>query len=314
MLSLVSSFAKGKEDDYIPKGPKIQITFSAPFFETLIKDVTSGLLRFERFLLCDVLTLMVIILLFYLRERYFGRPNTFRNIAHRRRPQPESVHHPSNATRNRRNVSHLPTDAMRNRRNVSHGNNSNSVQHTGTFHRSSTVPDRLPPRAQNPLIRTQLDDANLERTVRLLLNNDFARRSLQAERWEERWLDIHNDIRRLTRLQANSHVPESLPSRSPILSPSNVTVVPDAQNDSAQPTNADDTAQPANIHHRRRRMPAAAYALGLCCFFCILAPASATLKSAREASSGLPIGHAPQWDESDGYAYFRIFFRMLTGF
>jgi len=148
---------------------------------------------------------------FYLRERYFGQPNIFRNIAHRRGPQPESVHLPTDAMRNRRNVSHLPTDAMRNRRNVSHlstdamrnrrnvshRNDSNSAQHSRTFQQSSTIPERLPPRAQNLHIRTQLDDANLERTVRLLVNNDFARRSLQAERWEERWLDIHNDIRRL---------------------------------------------------------------------------------------------------------------------
>ena len=110
---LFTNSAKGEENDSLPRGPKIQVAVSAPFFETLVTDVVSGLLRIERFLLCAVLTLMVIILVFYIRERHFGRPNSVRNRAYRRRTQSHSAH--------------LPTDTVRNHRNVSHRNVSDSI-------------------------------------------------------------------------------------------------------------------------------------------------------------------------------------------
>jgi len=126
--------AKGEESESLPKGPKIIVAVSAPFFETLVTDVVSGLLRIERFLLCAVLTLIVIILLFYLKERHFGRANSFRNSAHRSRAQSHSAH--------------LPTDAVRNHRNISHRNVS---QHPRTSRQTSRLPDRLPPRSHLPI-------------------------------------------------------------------------------------------------------------------------------------------------------------------
>ena len=83
MLSLVSNFAKGEEEnDYYQKDLKYKL-----HCQRHCSILISGLLRIERFLLCAVLTLMVIILLFYLRDRHFGRPNSVRNRAHRRRAQ-----------------------------------------------------------------------------------------------------------------------------------------------------------------------------------------------------------------------------------
>ena len=198
---------------------------------------------------------------------------------------------------------------MHNHRNVSASN-----QVTPSNRRPPTPPSQLPQRTQVPdrPIRTLRDGADLERTVPLLLNNDCARRSLQAERWEERWIFTMmfvalSEFKPIITCQSLCH-PEAqfchwqmpLPFRNGLRS-----------HNEYCPTTNQRTSSPPTIASRGLRSWSVLFLLHtFSCFRDFKISQGSQQWTFHCSCSAI----APQWDESDGYAHFRIFFSMPTAF